>query len=292
MHLESPGAKLKKIATSGFFLYSVIFLLALKICLVGFAIGFSANFLLADITKSALVDFVNQDREAAGLKVLSENKKLDNAAMLKAQNMLKNNYFNHTSPSGITPWHWFYESGYNYKYAGENLAIGFYDSVEVYNAWLSSPSHKENILNPNYSDVGTAVLNGFGANNATLVVQLFASPETVKQTGVVSPAAVKSSASVKSVEPFMVDNAEPDQAVLGEATNFARYNFYPVLSEMIFGVSMVLTGVLLSALVFGKGAMSNKKLILRAVVIIAILFGTVMIGKENVILFIPHIITI
>ena len=92
------------------------------------SINIPQNIFFADITKSALENFVNQTRQSVGLQPLTENTALDQAAQIKAENMVQDNYFEHTSPSGITPWAWFVQAGYNYKYAGENLAIGFFDS--------------------------------------------------------------------------------------------------------------------------------------------------------------------
>src|SRR3989344_3788824 len=125
---------------SSILLYVVIGLLLIKIISVGLFTPFFKNIFFADITKTALVNLLNQDRQNAGLGVLAENEKLNQAAMLKAQDMVKNGYFSHQSPQGITPWYWFGQAGYQYKYAGENLAVGFINSDEVFNAWFSSPS--------------------------------------------------------------------------------------------------------------------------------------------------------
>jgi len=176
---ESNNYK-SKFLQSDILLYCVVLLLFLKITAVLVSINIPQNVFFADITKSTLENFVNQTRQSIGLQPLTESQKLDQAAQLKADNMQQDQYFDHVSPTGITPWAWFVKAGYVYKYAGENLAIGFYDSQEVYDAWLNSPSHKANITNPNYTEVGTAVLKGFGPNNAIVVVQEFASPAPVR----------------------------------------------------------------------------------------------------------------
>ena len=124
MPSESNNYK-SRFLQSNILLYCVVLLLALKIVTILVSINFPQNIFFADITKSALENFVNQTRQSAGLQPLSENEKLDQAAQLKAENMVQDQYFNHTSPSGVTPWFWFLQAGYNYKYAGENLAIGF-----------------------------------------------------------------------------------------------------------------------------------------------------------------------
>jgi len=178
---ESNNHK-SRLLQSNALLYCVILLLALKVITIFVTINIPQNIFFADITKSSLENFVNQTRESLGMQPLTENEQLNQAARLKAENMIQNQYFDHTSPSGISPWHWFKSAGYNYKYAGENLAIGFYESEEVYNAWLNSPSHKENIVNPKYTEVGTAVVSGFGGTNTIIVVQEFGTQLVAKST--------------------------------------------------------------------------------------------------------------
>ena len=156
----------------------VVGILALKIATVLLYLPLSYNLFFADVTKTDLLNLLNQNRQVLGLTTLVENQKLNEAAYLKAQDMVRDGYFSHQSPSGITPWFWFKKAGYDYKYAGENLAVGFVDSSTVYDAWYNSPSHKENLLNKNYTEIGTAVVTGF-QGNSTIIVQLFGRPKTV-----------------------------------------------------------------------------------------------------------------
>ena len=129
------------------------------------------------IVSNALVDETNENRTTNNLPALHENSLLDAAAQLKANNMAANNYFAHTSPSGLTPWYWFGQVGYSFEYAGENLAVNFSDSHDVTNAWMNSPEHRANILDANYTDIGMASAQGtFQGHPATYVVELFASP--------------------------------------------------------------------------------------------------------------------
>ena len=110
-----------------------------------------------------------------GLPILMHNSVLDQSAMMKAQDMLANNYFAHNRPSdGTTPWEWFKAAGYNYTFAGENLAMNFSEAEEAMSAWLASPSHKANIMNANYDEIGIAVVVGkIDGRQTTLVVQHF-----------------------------------------------------------------------------------------------------------------------
>jgi hypothetical protein len=102
---------------------------------------------------------------------------LNQAAQEKADDMAQNGYFAHTSPDGKTPWYWLDQVGYNYSYAGENLAVNFTDSQDVTAAWMNSPEHRANILKANYTEVGTGVAEGMYDGNETIfVAQDFGTP--------------------------------------------------------------------------------------------------------------------
>jgi hypothetical protein len=91
--------------------------------------------------------------------------------------MAENGYFSHYSPDGVSPWHWFGEAGYVYTYAGENLAIHFNDSTEVVEAWMDSPTHRDNIINLLYKEIGVGTAKGkFDGYDTVFVVQLFGTP--------------------------------------------------------------------------------------------------------------------
>ncbi len=128
----------------------------------------------ANISISDLVNLTNQQRTAAGVNPLSLDSQLSAAAMNKANHMLENNYWAHNAPDGTTPWVFIKAAGYEYLYAGENLARGFTTAHEAMAAWMASPGHKENILSPRYKDVGFAVVTGSLTGDETvLIVQEF-----------------------------------------------------------------------------------------------------------------------
>jgi hypothetical protein len=167
--------------------YATIFLV-LKLVIFPFYYLFPKTSFFADVVSSTLVGLTNQERQARGINVLKENPILTQAANAKAQDMLAHDYFSHTSPQGVTPWYWFKKSGYNYLAAGENLAIGFIDSQEVQTAWYNSLSHRQNLLNPNYKEIGIAVVKGnFQGRETTLVVQLFGNPRIQKPVSQPTP---------------------------------------------------------------------------------------------------------
>lgn len=114
----------------------------------------------------------NADRTRLGLPALKLDHDLNLAAYAKAEDMLAKNYFAHVSPEGVKPWYWFKSMGYNYSYAGENLAIGFEDSADLEQSWMASPKHRANILSSDYADMGVAIVY---KNGQQVIVQLFGS---------------------------------------------------------------------------------------------------------------------
>lgn len=132
---------------------------------------------LASVISSVLVDLTNADRTANNLSALAISPTLIVAAQEKANDMAAKGYFAHTSPEGLTPWHWFSRNGYRFKYAGENLAVNFVDSAEVERAWMNSPGHRANILNGKFTEVGIAIAFGkYNGRDVIFVAQFFGRP--------------------------------------------------------------------------------------------------------------------
>jgi hypothetical protein len=157
-----------------------LFIVLVLLCVVGLSVsiakreypavlGISANVSVQDLLR-----FTNEQRESHGLTALKLDPELSNAAAAKAQHMFHGNYWAHISPDGTTPWFFIKKSGYEYLYAGENLARGYTTAPEVVDAWMASPSHRENILSPQYNDVGFAIATGsLTGSDTVLVVQMF-----------------------------------------------------------------------------------------------------------------------
>ncbi len=128
----------------------------------------------SSITSANIIQLTNQERTAAGLNTLTNNAKLAAAAQAKANNMFELQYWDHYGPNGETPWMFISQAGYTYVYAGENLAKGFRTAEGVHEAWMASPTHKENIMSVNYKEIGVAVVEGTLLGKDTiLVVQMF-----------------------------------------------------------------------------------------------------------------------
>lgn len=139
---------------------------------------FSDSF-IATVLPSVITTETNRERALRDAPPLAHSTTLDQAATLKAQHMSENEYFAHFSPDGVSPWHWFDEVSYSYRHAGENLALFFTDSRAVVNGWMDSPLHRENILNPVFSEIGVGVATGTHDGHDTVyVVQLFGTPHS------------------------------------------------------------------------------------------------------------------
>ena len=179
--------KARLISWEALFGYILLFIfLQVGFSIVGYAkpgvLGITGS-----IDQKKLIELTNQEREKKGLPAVSENEALDRAAALKAANMFEENYWAHFAPSGKSPWDFILGSGYKFTYAGENLAKNFYNSDDVITAWMASPTHRDNLLNSKYQDIGIAVVEGvLNGQKTTLVVQEFGSTQNLGAAPVVA----------------------------------------------------------------------------------------------------------
>lgn len=170
----------------------------------------------ANMSVEELVAVTNQKRAEAGLGPLTLSNELSHAASLKAQDMLTKNYWAHTAPDGITPWVFIKSAGYDYVYAGENLARGFTTAPDTVNAWMASPGHRDNMLSGNYSEIGFAIVTGqLTGDETVLVVEMFGSRSS-------RPAALGSSQSQIAQSPTAVPTVGPLPTQIIQPTVIAR----------------------------------------------------------------------
>jgi len=157
-----------------------IVVLVMLVVLIGIIPNFRTSVLdsLSAIYASVLVNLTNKDRIATDVAELKVNPILEKAAQMKADDMASRSYFAHNTPEGLTPWYWFEQAGYKYKYAGENLAVNFENSEDVQTAWMNSRGHFLNIINPKYTEIGIATSTGiYKGRTAIFVVQMFGAPK-------------------------------------------------------------------------------------------------------------------
>lgn len=137
------------------------------------------------MSQQGLLDATNSHRANNGQTALSLNSKLNSAAQAKANDMVARNYWSHTTPDGQEPWVFISNAGYSYLKAGENLAYGFLTSADTVIGWMNSPSHKANMLDSAYLEVGFGFANSENFNNSgnqTVVVAMYGKPQTLGAT--------------------------------------------------------------------------------------------------------------
>lgn len=212
-----------------------------------------------DIHVEQLLADTNAKRQEAGLAPLQLNAELSQAAAAKASDMFAKGYWAHQSPDGKSPWDFIVGAGYHYTVAGENLAKNFNDSIGVVNAWMNSPSHRENILKPSYHDIGFAVVNGvLAGEETTLVVQMFGTQpgaiagipnQIVKQVEAKTPA---ETSPAPAAYPTVAPTAAPKPVVIPNLASTAPEQpqmpvlvagFSDVFNKPIFDLSRVSRGI-------------------------------------------------
>lgn len=133
----------------------------------------------SEMSAGALLSATNQERANNGLGPLTLNSKLNSSAQSKANDMVARDYWAHNTPDGQEPWIFFDAAGYQYQKAGENLAYGFGTSAATVTGWMNSPSHRANMLDSGYTEVGFGFTNGanfVATGNETVVVAHYAKP--------------------------------------------------------------------------------------------------------------------
>lgn len=299
---------------SKFLYYYAVLLLILKIGIAPFLACFPESFLFADLTKTALIELTNKTRISFGLQPLSINPLLEEAAYLKVEDMFEKDYFSHQSPEGISPWYWFQIAGYNYQFAGENLAIGFLDSEEVYRAWLDSSSHKSNLLNSDYSEIGMAVVKSeFQGKETSIVVQHFGSPQPqakivekmVKTPEISEKAEIpvgKSKVEIlpEAATPFQTKEVLSAFQAAGDKNNltfklfsFLDSSYYDLLRKviyvsLIFIIFSLFVTVFFDVFIYRAFEIQYKDIVLKAVCFSVLLVVLLLIDKNLVVQLIPH----
>lgn len=199
--------------------------LALTIISEGVIVGHAViqsgpNVFLAAVLRSDVISYTEQARTDEGGGALKENDALDAAAQAKAEDMAAKGYFSHIDPAGEEPWAWIERAGYDYVYAGENLAVRFNESKDVVDAWMASPGHRANIVKPQYREIGVGVADGmYKGAPATFVVQYFGSPARPVASAAKAAPATPASSAVADTAQASAQPAEP--AVAGAETQAA-----------------------------------------------------------------------
>jgi len=212
---ESNNHKAKILHSSSLIVIASLFVVFQG--LINFLPNLKPNILgyAAQISPEEVVRLTNQKRTEAGLAPLTYNQTLASAAYTKARDMIDRDYWAHVAPDGTQPWKFFSDFGYRYRYAGENLARDFSNASSTVDAWMNSPTHRDNILNPKYKEIGIGVTEGDLAGvDTTIVVQFFGATyvDQTPQKVAEAPKATVSNSPEVSVAPIAKQVVEPSTA--------------------------------------------------------------------------------
>ncbi len=169
-----------------------------------------------EISTNNLLQATNHERVINSQSVLSLNQRLNNAAQAKANDMIERNYWSHNTPDGQEPWVFISNAGYDYQKAGENLAYGFATSTETVTGWMNSPSHRQNMLDSNYVEVGFGFANSSNYNSSgpeTVVVAMYGKPQTLASIAPPTP-----SPAPQAAAPIPETTAQPANNQVSEST--------------------------------------------------------------------------
>lgn len=259
---------------------------------------FKKDSFLAAVLPAVLVAFTNQERVANAATPLQENELLTKAAELKAKDMASRGYFSHNTPEGLLPWHWLTNVGYRYSYAGENLAVNFTDSKDVIDAWMRSPTHRDNIVKSAYTEIGIAMAEGIYQDKpAIFVVQFFGKPVKVEptKTATVVSTSTSTKTSVATSTPvvhFSTSSVSTSSFVAGAESTIAQNtntkpNFiYNILSSPRHtgrNILIVLLGVVIAAfllILLINGKVHHPRILLLVIAFIVIIIGLIFLNTK------------
>ncbi len=137
-----------------------------------------------------VLKYTNLERQKYGLQPLRLTTKLSESALAKVDDMFALQYFEHISPTGKSASDLVRAAGYDFQSVGENLALGdFGTDKKLVEAWMNSPSHRKNLLNPKFTEIGLAVAKGtYKGDRQWLAVQHFGKPSPICES---IPASIK-----------------------------------------------------------------------------------------------------
>jgi hypothetical protein len=232
-------------------------------------LGYAANISVTEVQR-----LTNVERQNNGLPPLSDNPTLDEAALAKGKDMLAKGYWAHVAPDGTEPWLFFTNVHYGYRFAGENLARDFSNPQAAVNAWMASPSHRENILSSKYKEIGIGVVEGnLNGADTTIIVQFFGTK--LEDAPKIEPVAAAKTP-IPSIKPTPVNTSTPSilpTSSPAPAVAIAKAQVSPTPQALVAGslvtpfdatkyMSLALVGVLVLVVAI-DGIIINKRKIFR-----------------------------
>jgi uncharacterized protein YkwD len=126
--------------------------------------------------EKTVLELTNKARAEKNLAPLTINTLLTNAARGHSANMAKKGEMNHVL-DGKNPADRVKDAGYQYSYAGENIAVGENVTVQqIFEQWMLSKGHRDNILKAEYREIGIGIARN--DKGEVYYTQVFGSPES------------------------------------------------------------------------------------------------------------------
>ncbi|GAA6617247.1 CAP domain-containing protein [Scytonema sp. NUACC26] len=181
-------------------------------------------------------ELTNQERIEKGLQPLKANAELNYVADKYAEDMSNGKFFSHIEPDGSTPRDRLEEVGYEAQRIGENIAKGQRTPQQVVQAWMKSSGHRANILNRNFTEIGTGFFNNHWVQN-------FGSGDLNPDTVLASPTSSEAGSNsisgsdvstTQSVMGYTLDEStsEPDQ----ESNSDIDYEKYGLINDGLYNL--------------------------------------------------------
>lgn len=191
---------------------------------------------LTEISTESILFEHNKIRTQQNLPPLEPNKLLNISAQLKANEMINLNCWSHYCPPNKAPWDYMTAAGYKFIIAGENLAEGFTNVESLMQAWLNSPTHRDNILRSEYTEIGIAVVYGNfkGKPNNPVIVVHFGKPNP-------NAAFASSQKSIKIIVPEQNQEVGPNLTVQGSTQNVSSVEL--LLNSVFIDSTSILDGM-------------------------------------------------
>jgi uncharacterized protein YkwD len=114
------------------------------------------------VPEDQLIVLINQERGKLGMSPLTHSGLLSSVARAHSQDMLDRDFVDHVNPDGLDPFDRIERAGYRFSSAAENIAAGNHqtDAADAFDSWMNSPGHRENMLNPEFSEIGIGYVQG------------------------------------------------------------------------------------------------------------------------------------
>jgi len=204
----------------------------IKVLLIGFILVLPMEaWLTPDILVEQgkkIIALTNEIRANLSLPVLAESGMLNQAASDKASDMLLNQYFAHTGPDSKSLKDWLKNINYSYAVAGENLAMGFSSPEDVVNGWSRSQTHYQNMIDPDFSQIGVGLAAGlYQKYDTTFVAQYLATPVKLVTLAVEQPVVATPKPVIKETPVAEKPAPEETPQILSEKSETEK----PVLVE-------------------------------------------------------------